>query len=68
MSLLTPKAMESYADVLDYEAHILIRSLYQDTKQGTVPLNPANYAGRYVLKLVVHIVTAMIAQPCPAIC
>jgi hypothetical protein len=52
MWLLTPKAMEGYANVLDYEALTLVRSLYNETKQGEVPVNPANQAGRYVIKYV----------------
>jgi hypothetical protein len=49
-SILAPKVVEGYSAALDYEAHMLIRSLYQDTKQGEVPVNPARYVGRYVLK------------------
>lgn len=52
ISLLTPKAIQTYAHVLDYEAHVLVRSLFQDGKQGSLPINPAKYAGRYVLKYV----------------
>lgn len=50
MQLLTPKAVTGYANVLDYEAHILVRSLYLESKCGQVPINPAHYAGRYALK------------------
>ena len=50
MQLLTPKAMQSYADVLDYEARIMIRSLFNVTKQGALPVNPGHYAGRYAFK------------------
>ncbi|KAJ6546664.1 cytochrome P450 [Mycena vulgaris] len=49
MQFLTPKAMEGYAQVLDYEAAILIRSFYQESKQGALALDPASYAGRYAL-------------------
>ncbi|TFK73810.1 cytochrome P450 [Pluteus cervinus] len=49
MSLLTPKAIEKYAHVLDYEAHIMVRSLFRDTQQGSMPVNPHHYAGRFVL-------------------
>lgn len=49
-SLLTPKAVEGYASVLDYESHILVRSLYHESMQGALPINPAHYAGRYALK------------------
>lgn len=50
MQLLTPKAIDGYAEVLDYEAHILIRSLLQESQYGNLPINPAHYAGRYALK------------------
>lgn len=50
MRLLTPKAIEGYASVLDYEAHMLVRSLYNESKQGEVPIDPAKLAGRYVIK------------------
>src|ERR1700761_1961236 len=49
-TMLAPKAIESYTTGLDYEAHMMIRALYHDSKHGTVPVNPAQYAGRYVLK------------------
>ncbi|KAH9974786.1 cytochrome P450 [Lactifluus volemus] len=49
MQLLTPKAIQGYSSVLDYEAHILVRSLYHQSKMGTLPINPAHYAGRYAL-------------------
>ncbi|KAF9455844.1 cytochrome P450 [Collybia nuda] len=48
-SILAPKVVEGYSDVLEYESHMLIQSLYHDTKQGEVPINPARYVGRYVL-------------------
>ncbi|KAH9958673.1 cytochrome P450 [Lactifluus volemus] len=49
MQLLTPKAIQGYSSVLDYEAHILVRSLYHKSKMGTLPVNPAHSAGRYTL-------------------
>ncbi|KAJ7499379.1 cytochrome P450 [Mycena latifolia] len=49
MQLLTPKAIQSYADVFDYEASILIRSLYHESKKGSFPLDLASYAGHYAL-------------------
>ena len=48
--LLTQKAIEGYASVLDYEAHILVRSLYYESRMGTLPINPAHFVGRYALK------------------
>ena len=52
MQLLTPKAIQGYASVLDYEAHILIRSMYHETGMGKSPINPAHFVGRYTLKYV----------------
>jgi hypothetical protein len=52
MQLLTPKAIQGYASVLDYEAHILVRSMYYETKMGKLPINPAHFVGRYALKYV----------------
>ncbi|TCD64999.1 hypothetical protein EIP91_003367 [Steccherinum ochraceum] len=49
MKLLTPKAVAGYNEVLEYEADILIRSLLKDSRNGTLPVNPHNYAGRYAL-------------------
>ncbi|KAJ7477180.1 cytochrome P450 [Mycena galericulata] len=49
MQFLTPKAITGYASVLDYEACILVRSLYYESKRGTLPLDPSSYAGRYAL-------------------
>ena len=49
-TILSSKAVEGYTATLDYEAHMLIRSLYHDTQQGKTPVNPAHYVGRYVLK------------------
>ncbi|KAH9959782.1 cytochrome P450 [Russula dissimulans] len=46
---LTPNAIQGYASVLDYEAHILVRSLYYETKMGTLPINPAHFIIRYTL-------------------
>jgi cytochrome P450 len=48
-SLLTPKAIEGYAHVLDYEAHILIKSLYRASNAGALAVNPANFCGRFAL-------------------
>ena len=50
MQALNPKAVQEYASVLDYEAHILVRSMYYETKMGTIPINPAHFVGRYTLK------------------
>jgi hypothetical protein len=54
MQLLNLKAIQGYGSVLDYEAHILIRSMYYETGMGKLPINPAHFVGRYALKYVVH--------------
>jgi hypothetical protein len=50
MQLLTPKAIQGYASVLDYEAHILVRSMYHEGKAGALPINPAHFVSHYALK------------------
>ena len=52
MQLLNPKAIQGYASVLDYEAHILIRSMYYETAMGKLPINPTHVVGRFTLKYV----------------
>ena len=52
MQRLNPKAVGAYMQTLDYEAHTLIQSLFLESKSGTSPVNPANYAGRFALKSV----------------
>lgn len=52
MWLLNSKAIRTYAETIDYEAHIFLRSLYDLSQQGKIPIDPATYAGRYALKLV----------------
>ncbi|KAJ3785240.1 cytochrome P450 [Lentinula aff. detonsa] len=49
MHLLTPKAIEGYAQSLNYEAHILMRTLVEDGHSGKIPVNPHHYAGRFAL-------------------
>ncbi|KAJ4466766.1 cytochrome P450 [Lentinula aciculospora] len=46
---LTPKAIEGYTPSLNYEAHIMIRSLNADGLFGKVPLNPHHHVGRFAL-------------------
>ena len=48
--VLTPKAMQGFANIMDYESHILVKSLYELGHKGEVPVNPAHYAGRFALK------------------
>ncbi|KAG6909248.1 hypothetical protein DXG01_001430 [Tephrocybe rancida] len=47
--ILTPKALQGYAGIMDYEAHMFIRSLYDESKKGVLPINPAHYTGRFAL-------------------
>ncbi|KXN84313.1 3-hydroxyphenylacetate 6-hydroxylase, partial [Leucoagaricus sp. SymC.cos] len=49
MWLLNSKAIRTYAETIDYEAHMFLRSLYETSKGGQVPIDPAHYAGRYAL-------------------
>jgi len=50
MQLLSPKAITGYGSTLDYEAHILIGSLFKATRGGKLPIDPAHYVGRFALK------------------
>jgi hypothetical protein len=52
MQRLNPKAVATYMQTLDYEAHTLVQSLFLDTKGGDLSVNPAQYAGRFALKSV----------------
>jgi hypothetical protein len=52
MQVLNPKAIEGYTPVLDYEAHILVRSMYFETRMGTMSIDPTHVVGRYALKYV----------------
>ncbi|KAI0318335.1 cytochrome P450 [Amylostereum chailletii] len=47
MQQLTPKAVAGYTHILDYESHILARSLYYEGNKGSLPINPALYVARY---------------------
>ena len=62
MQLLTPKAIQGYASVLEYEAHILVQSLYHKSKMGTLPINPAYFTGRYALKWVAIFFSVVICK------
>lgn len=50
MQFMTPRAVQSYADMVDYESHILMRSFYSEGCHGTVPVNPQYVSVRYTLK------------------
>lgn len=52
MWLLNSKAVDTYAGTIDYEAHMLARSLYEASLDGGSAVNPAYFAGRFALKYV----------------
>ncbi|KAI0088423.1 cytochrome P450 [Irpex rosettiformis] len=57
--LLTPKAVAGYNDTLDYECRIMLRSLYKESQNGTAPISPAHYTGRYTLNNMLTLSFAM---------
>jgi cytochrome P450 len=50
--VLNPKAIKGYAPFFDYEAHMLVRSLYYETEKGKKAIDPAHFVARYALKYV----------------
>ncbi|KAF7416426.1 hypothetical protein PC9H_002692 [Pleurotus ostreatus] len=52
MWLLNSKAVDTYAGTIDYEAHMLVRSLYEASLDGGSAVDPAYFAGRFALKYV----------------
>ncbi|PPQ84569.1 hypothetical protein CVT25_015769 [Psilocybe cyanescens] len=46
---LSPKSMEGHAAIMDYEAHMLMKSLYEQSHRGKVSLNTTQATGRYAL-------------------
>jgi len=50
MQVLTPKAMQGFISIMEYESHILIKLLYEEGQKGIIPINPAHYAGCFALK------------------
>ncbi|KAJ8519758.1 hypothetical protein ONZ45_g3336 [Pleurotus djamor] len=51
MWLLNTKAVDAFTDTIDYETHILASSLYSESRKGEVPVNPARFAGRFALNM-----------------
>lgn len=49
MTLLFPSAIHGYSHVIDYEALVLLRSLYRQGQAGKVAFNPTHYTGRFTL-------------------
>ena len=62
MQVLNPRAIESFTSAMEYESHILIKSLYEQGKNGELPINPAHYTGRFALKLVSSICCTMLLK------
>ena len=52
MQVLNSKAVQGYASVFDYEARILVQSMYHETRMGMIPIDPAHFVGRFALKYV----------------
>ena len=52
MQVLNSQAVQGYASVFDYEARILVQSMYHETRMGMIPINPAHFVGRFALKYV----------------
>jgi hypothetical protein len=50
MSVMNLKAIKAYAHVIDYEAHVLVQSLYRKAGGSSLPVNPADFCGRFALK------------------
>lgn len=46
VATLNSRAFEKFADVLDYEATVLMRDLYKYSEGGQLPINPQPFAGR----------------------
>jgi hypothetical protein len=52
MQGLNPMAIESFTSEMEYEAQILIKSLYEQGGNGEFPINPVRYTCRFTLKSV----------------
>jgi len=48
---LTPKAVANFANIIDYEAHILVRSLFLGSMHGYLPISPTHDCVRYALNV-----------------
>ncbi|KAG6879406.1 hypothetical protein C0992_002888 [Termitomyces sp. T32_za158] len=52
---LSPKALQEHSNIIDYEAHMFIRSLYEGSEGGLVPIDPANHCDRFALNIMLMI-------------
>ena len=50
MQCLNPKAVGARVLSLEYEAFKLVQSLFLDTRDGLSPVDPGQYATRFVFK------------------
>ncbi|KAJ3813392.1 cytochrome P450 [Lentinula aff. lateritia] len=53
---LNQRAVDSYTPILDREATVLVKAMYQESKAGQVPINPQPHAGRASLNNMLSIV------------
>ncbi|KAJ7642256.1 cytochrome P450 [Roridomyces roridus] len=53
---LNQRAVDSYTNILDSEATVLIKAMYQESRAGTVPVNPQPHAGRASLNNMLSVV------------
>ncbi|KAJ7607948.1 cytochrome P450 [Roridomyces roridus] len=53
---LNQRAVDSYTNILDSEATVLIKAMYQESRGGQVPINPQPHAGRASLNNMLSIV------------
>ena len=48
--VLTRQAIAGFGLTLEYETDVLMRSLYEATQGGKIPIDPAHHVGRFTLK------------------
>ncbi|KAJ7218927.1 cytochrome P450 [Mycena rebaudengoi] len=53
---LNQRAVDSYTPILDREATVLVKAMYQESNAGAVPINPQPHAGRASLNNMLSIV------------
>ncbi|KAJ7648055.1 cytochrome P450 [Roridomyces roridus] len=53
---LNQRAVDGYTNILDSEATVLIKAMYQESRGGTVPINPQPHAGRASLNNMLSVV------------
>ncbi|KAJ7583576.1 cytochrome P450 [Mycena floridula] len=52
LQYLTPKTIETnYTNIIEYETRVLIKSLFDESKRGTVPISPSHYATRFTINV-----------------